>query len=103
MILDRKIQILKQTLTKNNFGEERITWTHFAWAWANVNYKGGREGFYARQVVATGDVVFKIRYIKSMSETMQIFYQNRKYDIQHIAENGRNDMLEITATMHDNE
>jgi SPP1 family predicted phage head-tail adaptor len=103
MNLDRKIEIQSITPVKNNFGEEAITWTHFAYAWASVNYKGGREGFYARQVVATGEVVFKIRYIAGITETMKIIYDGKKFDIRNIAESGRRDMLEITATSHDNE
>lgn len=103
MNFDQKIEIQRQALTKNNFGEEAIAYTHFASAWAAVNYKGGREGFYASQVVATGEVVFKIRYIASLSETMRIVYKGRNYNISHIVEVGRNDILEITAIMHDND
>jgi SPP1 family predicted phage head-tail adaptor len=102
-MFDQKIEIKSQKLTKGTNGEESIAWDSFAFAWANVNYKGGREGFYARQVVATGDVVFKIRHIAGVKETMQIWYDGRKYDINHIAKSGRMEILEITATMHDNE
>jgi SPP1 family predicted phage head-tail adaptor len=102
-MFDSKIEILKQQTTKNSLGEESIAWVNHKYAWANVNYKGGREGFYARQVVATGDVVFKIRYDSTILETMKIVYNNRNYDIRHIAENGRMNTLEITATMHDND
>jgi len=101
-MFDRKIEFQKVTVVKNSLGEDAITYVHHKHAFAAVNYRGGREGFYARQVAATGDVVFKTRYDASISETMLIIYNSRKYNIRHIAEVGRMDMLEITATMYDN-
>lgn len=99
---DRKIRFVTQVKTKNSHGEESVVLTYSADAWATVNFKGGREGFYARQVVATGDIVFKLRYQSGIDETMLISYNGKLYDIKHIAEEGRMFELHITATFADN-
>ena len=99
---DKLITIYNREESTNDYGEKALPFKHFAMLLASVNYKGGREGFYARQVVATGDVVFKIRWYPGITESMFIEYNNRMYDIRHIAETGRNEELEITATGIDN-
>jgi SPP1 family predicted phage head-tail adaptor len=103
MNLDRKIVIERPILTRNDYGESEEGWTTFAIIWANINYKGGREGFYARQVVATGDVVFKIRYTAGITPKMRILFNNTVYNIIAISETGRNHFMEITAKSHDND
>ena len=102
MNFDSKIQFINQTTTKNAHGEDAVQFTGGAYAWANVNYKGGLEGFMARQTVASGNIVFKIRYMAGIKETMFISYNNKLYNIRHIAENGRLNILEISAEFHDN-
>ncbi len=101
-MLDRQIHIYNYTEVRNDYGEVRGTLTKFTTLMASVNYRGGREGFYARQVVATGNIVFKIRHYPGIKETMYIEYNGKMYDIRHIAEDGRRRFLEITAEMHDN-
>ncbi len=102
MVFDKKILIYNYTLSKNTYGETEGALVLHTWTFAKVNYKGGREGFYARQVVATGNVVFKMRYIPGITEKMFIEYNEKMYNIRHIAEDGRKRFLEITAEMHDN-
>jgi len=103
MNLDRKIEIQQPVKVRNAHGELSTTWETFAFLWANVNHKGGREGFYAKQVVATGEMVFKIRYTSSVNERMRIIHDGKTYNIIAIAEAGRRQWTEITAKMHDNE
>ena len=103
MNMDRKIVIERPILKRNTYGESEEGWTTFAIVWANINYKGGREGFYARQVVATGDVVFKIRYTSGITPKMRILFNDLDYNISAISEAGRNQWMEITAKSHDNE
>ena len=103
MNLDRIITIEMPVKVKNSYGEESITWSIYAVLWANVNYKGGREGFYARQVVAVGDVVFKVRYTSGITPAMRILFDNNTYDIIATNEIDRKQFLEITTKSHDNE
>lgn len=102
MNYDRRINILQAVTVTNEFGERAETYQLLKAVWANVNHKGGREGFYARQVVASGEVVFKIRYTTGINETMLINHDDKTYDITAIAEVGRRAGLEIVAVARDN-
>jgi SPP1 family predicted phage head-tail adaptor len=99
---DRQIIIYKHQETTNAYHEKEKSFVKLVTLRAAVNYRGGREGFYARQVVASGEVVFIIRHYPGIDEKMFIAYNDRMYNIKHIAEAGRREKLEITATMHDN-
>jgi SPP1 family predicted phage head-tail adaptor len=99
---DRQVIIYRHQVTKNNYQENEKTLVKLVTLRAAVNYRGGREGFYARQTVATGEIVFIIRHYPGIDEKMFIAYNGRMYNIKHIAEAGRREKLEITATMHDN-
>lgn len=102
MNLDRYIRIWAESTTRNEYNEPVKTWALFQAMRAAVNYRGGREGYYARQVVATGDVYFTIRFLTGIDEKMFIEYNGRMYDIKHIEEVGRRQWLGITAKMSDN-
>lgn len=103
MTLNSKIEIQRPVKLRNAYGEANAGWETFALLWADVNYKGGREGYYARQVVATGEVVFKIRYTSGISPAMRILYDGKVYDITAVAEVGRRYMLELVTKQRDNE
>ncbi len=102
MNYDRRIDILQPVTTTDSYGQPVESFELLKAVWANVNHKGGREGFYARQVVATGEVVFKIRYTTGITEKMLINHDSKTYDIAAIAETGRRNGLEITAVARDN-
>ena len=103
MELDRKITIEHPVRTANSYGEPVEVWEAFAVLWANVNHKGGREGFYARQVIAQGDVVFKVRYTAGVTPLMRVKYDGQIYNIIAVAEVGRKAFLEISSRCADNE
>jgi SPP1 family predicted phage head-tail adaptor len=103
MNFDELIDIQQPIESRNGVGEMAVTWQTYKKVWAALNFKGGREGFYARQVVATGDVVFKIRAIPGITAKMRILHDQKVYDIQHLAGGLRSGILEITAKSHDNE
>lgn len=102
MNFDRRIDILHAVETVSAYGEKAESFVLLKALWANVNHKGGREGFYARQVVASGEVVFKIRYTTGITEKMLINHDGKTYDITAIAEVGRRQYLEISSTARDN-
>ena len=102
MSLDRYIRFWQESTTRNEYNEPVKTLSLFQGMRASVNYKGGREGYYGRQVVATGDVFFTVRYFPGINERMFIEYGDRMYDIKHIEEIGRMQFLGITAKMTDN-
>lgn len=102
MNLDQYIQIYKRDRTRNSYNEWVESLTLLVSVPANVNYKGGREGMYAKQVVATGDVTFGIRFYPGIDETMMIVYNNRVHEIKNIEPVGRRSFLLLHTNYSDN-
>jgi SPP1 family predicted phage head-tail adaptor len=100
--LDRRITIQYALLAVNSIGEHIKTWTTLTQAWASIEYSDSKETFDAAQIVAPNEVVFKLRYFSDINETMRIIYNQKQYDIKHIAEIGRRNGLKIIAICKDN-
>jgi SPP1 family predicted phage head-tail adaptor len=99
--LDRRIRIEQPSVTRNNLGEAVATWSTLAEVWAQKINLTGRELYAAQQVVPEAQLKFRIRWradIKpNRDEKMRIvdLRDAVTYGIQHIAEIGRQDGLEI--------
>lgn len=102
MTLDRQIKVYKRETTRNEYNEKVETLVLFATLFANVNYRGGREGFYARQVIATGDVTFTIRHYAGLDETMVILFDGKMHEINYIEPIGRMHWLAMHTKSADN-
>ena len=102
MNLDHYIYIRQRVQTRNSYNELVESFTPLIGLPANVNYKGGREGYYASQVVATGEVVFTIRYYPGIDETMHILFEGTPYEITHVEPVGRKHWLRLHANKSDN-
>ncbi len=102
MSFDKIIEVYQRTSTRNEYNEEVQTLAHFASLYAAVNYHGGREGFYARQVVATKDVAFKTRYHPGLNETMVVKFEGSMYQIEYIEPRGRQSQMIIHTKSADN-
>jgi SPP1 family predicted phage head-tail adaptor len=96
--LDRRITIQTYLNTKNEFGEVEQAWTDVATVWAAVNETGGSEKEEAKQVQATDNTVFAIRFRWDVAEKDRIIYRNKPYNILSIKEIGRQKGLEIVTT-----
>lgn len=95
--LDRKIIIQSLTQTRDAYGATVDVWATFAEVWARKRDIRGDEYFAAQQVNARVDVVFLIRYLAGVTNTMRISYNNQFWDIRSINEIGRREGLEIYA------
>ena len=95
--MDRRITLLRRTLTRNAQGEQVNTFTEYATVWAEKRDVTGREYFAAQQVIAENTARFFIRYRDDVALTDRISYAGRTYDLTHVAELGRQDGLEIIA------
>lgn len=69
---------------ENEMGDSVQAWVDFKTVWAGVSNLSGREYFAAMQVQAEKTVVFKIRYIEGIDETMRILFGRNSYDIKSI-------------------
>lgn len=102
MNFDQYIQIYKRDRTRNDYNEWVESLALLVSVPANVNYKGGREGMYARQVVATGEVTFGIRFYPGIDETMVVKYNDRMHEIRNIEPVGRREKLLLHTRYSDN-
>lgn len=102
MILDRHIKVYKRTTSRNEYNEKVETLVLHLSLPAGVNYRGGREGFYAKQVVATGDVTFTVRWLADIDETMMVVFDGKVHEITHIEPVGRQHTLLIHTKTTDN-
>lgn len=95
--MDRRISIQTMTVSRDAHGGQLQTWTELAEIWAQVIPLRGKELFEAAQFQAGAEVKFVIRYRDDFDEKARIVFENRQYDITHIAELGRRRGLEVTA------
>jgi len=92
---DRKIFILKRTVSYNDLGEPVETWTPNSEAWAQVFYKTTDEGIEAGSKRASKIICFKLLYRNDISEVDRIRFDNLDYQITGLTELGRRELLEI--------
>ena len=95
--LDRRIDILRRTLTRNEYGEQVETFDVYDTVWAAKLDTTGRELFTAKGTIAENSTRFRIRYRSDLYLTDRLSYGGTEYDITQIAELGRRDGLEIVA------
>jgi SPP1 family predicted phage head-tail adaptor len=97
--LDRRITIQERTAVQDGAGGETVTWVDRATVWAAKMDVSGREQLMAHQMVPTDLVRFRIRYRSDVAMTDRVVYDGVAYNIQHKAEIGRREGLELLATL----
>lgn len=101
--MNESITIQTPTTVTGTAGGETYTYATFYTCWAERDYKGGKEGTEGKEFVATNKVVFRVYWKAGVTEVMRIKdAANKLYDIQHIAIEGLNKYLLITALLKDN-
>lgn len=93
--LDRRIVLQTATYAANAVGEMVPTWSTLDTVWAEVVSLRGREYFAAAQVAEEEQLIFRIRHRTDVTLECRITYNNETYSIQHIAELGRRQGLEL--------
>ena len=96
--LDRRITIQSFTEAQDAVGELIKTWSDLITVSASKLDVTGRERFAARQELAQETTVFRIRHRTDINVEMRISYDSKLYDIEGLAELGRREGLDITAT-----
>ena len=99
--LDRRVTLLRRSLSRNAFGEEEVEYNAFDTVWAQKLDVTGREYFTAQRDLAVGTTRFRIRYRNDLSVTDRISYNEHVYDIKQLTELGRHEGLDIVAERHD--
>ncbi|OGR95736.1 MAG: hypothetical protein A2V88_15960 [Elusimicrobia bacterium RBG_16_66_12] len=106
--LDRRIRFERATEAQDpDSGAPILTWDPPAASYdcaAEVRPLRGQEYFAAQQFAAKADTLFRIRWPRGFEtlpepdESVRLMYDGRIYNIQHVAEIGRREGLEILAT-----
>lgn len=97
--LDRRITIQRRTTAADKYNAPVETWTTLATVWAMVEYPitGSDEQTQQGLNVAATRANFTIRYRSGIGFTDRIQYNSETWDIERIAEDGRQSYLIITA------
>jgi SPP1 family predicted phage head-tail adaptor len=96
--LDRRIVIEQPVYAQGADGQAVKTWLFFAEVCAEKRDTAGREFIAADRETAALTTTFRLRWLSGVSREMRISYGGALFDIQHIAEIGRREGLEIVAT-----
>ncbi|MBQ8180600.1 MAG: phage head closure protein [Ruminococcus sp.] len=88
MAYNKKIEIQALCEEEDEIGQQISSWKTIFRPWASVNCTGGREYYKAAQTNSQNDMIFKIRYSKTISSystsEIRIVYNGRIHNIKHI-------------------
>lgn len=84
--LRHRITIQQQTVTRDAYGGETISWDTYATVWAQVTPASGRERFInaGAQEYATVDYKVRIRYRSDIDPKMRISWGTKILDIESV-------------------
>ena len=96
--LDRRLIIQEPAETRDDYGQEVLTWSTFATVWAGVKLNIGKESFQTSERVKERVVDFKVRYRTNITANMRLLYDSNYYEIEDVVELGREDGLIIRGS-----
>ena len=83
--LRKEIKIQEQSISRNSFGEEEISWVDFSSSIrADARTLSMRERFAAQQVQSNIEVKFIMRYRDGIEPKMRVIFNDLSYDIESI-------------------
>jgi len=96
--LDREVTLQKRSASQDAFGAPVETWSTLATVWAEVREERGRE-FFSGGTASEEKRSFFIRWMNGITSKDRVLYNGIAHDIRSIREIGRQDGLEILATV----
>ena len=98
--LNKRIQIIRNTLTENDNGVDEETEVILKEVWAKVQNMSGTEIFKANSDFSKITTRFIIRYLTDITTDDYIKFEGRKYNIVYINNyNFSNDFIEIVGEL----
>ena len=91
------------TVVRGDYGDPKTEWATFATLFAKFRLLRGRELFLAQQVNTAITGVFTMWYAPGVTTRMRILYNGEYYGIHSVAEIGRRQGWDITATTWEGE
>jgi SPP1 family predicted phage head-tail adaptor len=95
--LDRRIEIQRATITRDDWNSPVETWATIATTWAAKRDRNEIEINEQNQTVTFTRTIWKIRHRADLTTTDVILYGAEVYDITGIRELGRREALEVTT------
>lgn len=95
--LNQRVSIRRRAVSKDVGGRETVTWPAIAEMWACKRDVSGREQLAAGQVAAEHVSRFLIRWRADVRTTDRVDCGGQLYEVQHVAELGRREFLQVTA------
>lgn len=96
--LSRRITLLEPQEAQDGGGAPIRTWVEVAHLWAEIVPVGGRERLQAPQTIAERTARIRIRWRAGVNEAMRIRHDGILWEILGIAEIGRREGIEFTAS-----
>lgn len=96
--LDRRITLQREQETQTPSGAPVREWVDVATVWASMRQMPGRERWQAPQALAVRTATWRIRWRSDVQETWRFLFRGEVWRIDGLAEIGRREGLEITAT-----
>ena len=96
--LDRRITFQREEITQSPSGAPMRLWVDVATVWASFRPAMGKERYQAPQTLATRTGTWRIRWRTGIDEKMRFLFRGDVWQIDGLAEIGRREGLEITAT-----
>ena len=98
--LNKRIQIIRNTLTENDNGVDEETEVILNEVWAKVQNMSGTEVFRSNSDFSKVTTRFVIRYLTDITTDDYIKFEGRKYNIVYINNyNFSNDFIEIVVEL----
>ena len=79
--LNRRVDIMRATITRDAFGGEISTWSVLGSVWANIRPGVARENLVNEQVQGFQEAVITIRYRSDITIKDRVRYQDKYYEI----------------------
>lgn len=96
-LFDKRIKFQTYQSTENTMGDVVSSWVDHSTRWAMIKTVQGKEFVQATSVRGESTVRFVIRYVAGITNTMQILYDGRTFEI--IAPPINDDELNKTLTI----
>ena len=96
--LRHRLVIRQPTVSRNEVGEEIITWATLATVWGRLEALRGEEQLAAKQLTAEIVARATLRYRADVSTDMRIQYDGSEYDIDAVIPDPLKTILTLTLT-----
>lgn len=97
--LRHSIQVIGKTITKDEYGAEKVIWSNKIKLRAGRKYLGGEKTTDNKEVFNSQRIVFTTLYRNTITENDRIIFNNKKYLIKSIVEIGYKEGLQIDTEL----